>query len=83
MLYKYVAYKETGEIVKGKLSAVNDEAATELLGYAGYRPASLKQYIPFFSMDKLSAGFFPVKPTEVIILYRQLAILLELSLIHI
>jgi len=77
MLYKYVAYKETGEIVKGKLSAVNDEAATELLGYAGYRPASLKQYIPFFSMDKLSAGFFPVKPTEVIILYRQLAILLE------
>ncbi|MFC1920475.1 type II secretion system F family protein [Chloroflexota bacterium] len=77
MYYKYIAYNESGELVKGKLAADNDEAATELLSLAGYRAVSLKQHIPFFSLENLTAGLFPVKPEEIVIFYRQLSILLE------
>ena len=77
MIYQYVAYNARGEVVKGRLSATNDQGASELLDYAGYRAISLKPYTPFFSMDSLSSQLFTVKPTEVILLYRQLAMLLE------
>lgn len=77
MVYQYVACNETGEIAKGKLSAASEEAATEVLSYAGYRVISLKPFVPFFSMDRLSARFSRVKLTEVIIFFRQLALLLE------
>ncbi len=77
MVYKYVAYNEKGELVKGKLSAATEEAATELLDYAGYQAISLRLYVPFFNMDKLLSSLSPVKPTEIILLYRQLAMLLE------
>lgn len=78
MDYQYVAYNEKGEVVKGKLSAASEEAATELLGYAGYQTMSLKLYTPFFNLDKLMATLmFEVKPAEIILLYRQLAMLLE------
>ena len=77
MIYKYVAYNEKRELVKGKLSAATEEAATELLDYAGYQAISLKLYVSFFNMDKLLASLSPVKPTEIILLYRQLAMLLE------
>jgi type IV pilus assembly protein PilC len=77
MLFQYAAYNTKGEMVKGKLSAASDEAAVELLDYAGYRILSLKAYVPFFNMDKLSASLFPVKPAEIILLYRQLAMLIE------
>ncbi len=77
MLYQYLAYKEDGQIVKGKLSAASEEAATELLGYAGYRAVNLKLSTPFLDVDKLTAGLFPVKPNEIILFYRQMAMLLE------
>ncbi len=77
MVYQYVAYNESGEIVKGKLPAISDEAATELLNYAGYRAINLKPYVPFVNLDKLTGGLFKVKPAEIILLYRQLAMLLE------
>ncbi|MCK4387925.1 MAG: type II secretion system F family protein [Dehalococcoidia bacterium] len=77
MIYKYVAYNEKRELVKGKLPAATEEAATELLGYAGYQAISLKPYVPFFNMDKLSASLFQVRLTEIILLYRQVAMLLE------
>ncbi len=77
MVYQYVAYNEKGEVVKGKVSAASEEAATELLGYAGYQAMSLKPYVPFFNMDKLTASLYQVKPAEIILLYRQLAMLLE------
>jgi len=77
--YQYVAYNTKGEVVKGKLAAASEEAATELLDYAGYKTISLKSYVPFFNTEKLSASLFPVKvkPAEIILLYRQLAMLLE------
>jgi type IV pilus assembly protein PilC len=77
MLYQYIACSEAGEIVKGKLSAVKEESVSEMLGYAGYRLINLRPYVPFLSTGKLTAGLFPVKPQEIIMLYRQLALLLE------
>ncbi len=77
MFYQYVAYNESGELVKGRLSASNEEAATDLLGYVGYRAINLKPQIPFLNLEKLSVVFFRVKPTEIVLFYRQLAMLLE------
>ena len=77
MVYQYLAYTEKGEMVKGRLTASSEEAATDLLGYAGYKAINLKPYIPFLSSDRLMAQLFPVKPAEIILFYRQLALLLE------
>ena len=77
MVYQYVACNEFGEIVKGKLSADSEEAITDILSYAGYRLINLRPYVPFLSLDRLSAQFSRLKPTEVILFYRQLALLLE------
>jgi len=77
MIYQYVASDEKGAVVKGRLTAANDAAANEVLGYAGYRTISLKPYTPFVSSDRLSAFVFTVKKAEIILLYHQLAMLLE------
>lgn len=77
MVYKYIAYNGSGKLVKGTLSAADEEAANEALTFAGFRPISLKKYVPFLSIDKLGGSFFQVKPTEVILFYRQLAMLIK------
>jgi type IV pilus assembly protein PilC len=77
MLYQYVACSESGAIVKGKLTAVKEESVAEMLSYAGYRLINLRPYVPFMSAGKFTSGLFPVKPQEVNMLYRQLALLLE------
>ncbi len=77
MDFQYVACSERGEVVKGKLAAASENIANDLLGYAGYRVISLKPFVPFISADRLLAGFFQVKPVEIILLFRQLALLLE------
>ncbi len=77
MIYQYVAYNSKGEVVKGKLTADNDQAANELLDYAGFKAINLKPYTPFFTMGSLSSQFTQVKPTDIILLYRQLAMLLD------
>jgi len=77
MVYQYVAYNEAGEVVKGKLSATSEEMATQMLGYAGYQPVSLKSYTPLFDADKFASMLYQVKPAEVTLFYRQLAMLLD------
>ncbi len=77
MVFQYIAYNEKGEVVKGKVPAANEEAANDLLGYAGYQAISLKPYVPFLNVDKLAAGLFRVNSRDVILIYRQLAMLLE------
>jgi len=77
MIYQYIAAGEAGDIVRGKLSASSEEAIAETLSYAGYRLINLKPYVPFLSLGKLTAQLFPVKPPEVVLFYRQLALLLE------
>lgn len=77
MLYQYVACNDKGEMVNGRISAENEEAVTELLSYAGYRVINIKLYVPFFSADRMFVSFFQIKSAEIILLYRQLALLLE------
>jgi type IV pilus assembly protein PilC len=77
MIYQYIACSESGDIVKGKLSATSEDAIADMLGFAGYRLINLKPYIPFMSLEKLVSQLLPAKPTDIILLYRQLALLLE------
>ncbi len=77
MVFQYIAYNEKGEIVKGRLPATNEEAANDLLGYAGYQAISLKPYVPFLNVEKLTAGLSQVKPGDIILMYQQLSMLLE------
>ncbi len=77
MQYQYVACSEAGDIVKGKISGSSEEAVSDMMGFAGYRLINLKPYVPFLSAGKLTGQLFPVKHTEVIIFFRQLALLLE------
>jgi type IV pilus assembly protein PilC len=77
MEYSYVAYTKDRRLVRGRLSAANQEAAAGLLNYGGYQVLSLKQVIPFFDSEKMGLGFSRVKPTEIVMFSRQLALLLE------
>ena len=51
-----------------------------MLDYAGYRVVSLKAFVPFLSSSKFTLTNAKVKPAEIILLYRQLALLLESGL---
>ena len=73
MVYQYVAYNEAKEIVKGKLEAKNEDHAVELLKYAGYQLVNLKASAAFPTLEKLYLRFFPLKPTEIVLFYRQMA----------
>ncbi len=77
MDYSYVAYTADKRLVKGKLSATSEEAAANLLSYGGYQVVSLKSIVPFFDKEKLLASFSRIKPREIIMFSRQLALLLE------
>jgi type IV pilus assembly protein PilC len=77
MAYEYIAYNTNREVVKGRLEAITDKAATELLDLAGYQVIKLKPYVPFFNRDKLVDSMYQVKTPEIVLLYRQLAMLLE------
>jgi len=80
MVYAYVAYNENKEIVKGRLEAKNEEHATNLLSFAGYQLIHLKAVASFPTLDKLLLRLSPVKPTEIILFYRQVALLVESGL---
>lgn len=77
MIYEYVACSDKGDIVKGKLTAPSEDAIADMLSYAGYRLINLKLHVPFLSLDKFIAQLFPVKQSEVVLLFRQMALLLE------
>lgn len=77
MDFAYTAYTENKRLVSGKVSAISEEAANELLSYGGYRVVSLKTVVPFINKEKLLARFTRTKPAEIIMFSRQLALLLE------
>ena len=77
MDYEYVAATEDNRVVKGKLSAASERSAADLLSYGGYRVLSLKEVVPFFRPGRFTSGLFPIKPTEIVMFSRQLALLLE------
>lgn len=80
MVYYYVAYNETKEIVKGKLEAKNEEQAASLLNFAGYQLINLREIAGFPTLDKLLARISPIKPSEIILFYRQIALLIDSGL---
>ncbi|MFH1639400.1 MAG: type II secretion system F family protein [Chloroflexota bacterium] len=75
MDYSYVAYNREKKIVRGKLSAPNEEAAAHILSYSGYQVVNLKAAAPLINMSKLRSYFYPVSLREVLVLSRQLALL--------
>ena len=77
MDFAYTAYTEDKKLVKGKVSATSEEAATELLSYGGYRVVSLKATLRLINKEKLLASFSQIKPAEIVMFSRQLALLLE------
>jgi type IV pilus assembly protein PilC len=76
MEYSYLGYTGDRQIVKGKVSAADENAAVDILSNIGYRVVSLKPASRFLSTSfKL---FQPkVKTTEMVTFSRQLALLLE------
>jgi len=77
MNYQYIAYTPDKRLVKGKLSAANEKAATSLLSYGGYQVVNLKLVTPFLNTGKPLLMQSRVKPKEIIMFSRQLALLLE------
>jgi type IV pilus assembly protein PilC len=78
MNFTYVAYaEEEKKLISGKVSAAGEESATELLAYGGYRVLSLKSVRPWLDKEKLRGLFARVKPPEIVMFSRQLALLLE------
>jgi type IV pilus assembly protein PilC len=76
MNYSYLGYNNDRQIVKGKVSAADEQAALSMLSNIGYRVVSLKPASGFMS---LSMDIFPakVKVAEMVTFSRQLALLLE------
>jgi len=77
MDFQYIAYTTDRRLVRGRLSATNEEAAVNLLSYGGYQVVSLKTITPFFNLEGLVARFSRIKSMEIIMFSRQLALLLE------
>ena len=80
IVYTYVAYNENREIVKGKLEAHTEEQAANLLSVAGYQLINLRELAGNPTLDKLMLKLSPIKPTEIILFYRQMALLVESGL---
>jgi type IV pilus assembly protein PilC len=78
MNFTYVAYaEEEKKLIRGKVSAASEESATELLAYGGYRVLSLKSARAWLDKERLQGFFAKIKPAEIIMFSRQLALLLE------
>ena len=77
MEFSYIAYSKDKKLVKGRLSATNEEAAAKLLSYGGYQVLRVKSYTAFVDLGRLSALFTRVSPREIVMFSRQLALLLE------
>ena len=78
MDFQYIGYAEDKSLVKGTVMAVSQEAAAEILSRRGFQVLSLKTVAAFMpTWDKLFPSLFQVKQTEIIMVSRQLALLLE------
>lgn len=77
MDFEYLAYTKERQLLKGKISAVSEESAITTLGYSDLRVMSLKTVTPFFNLGRLTAAFTTIKPKEVVMFSKQLALLIE------
>jgi len=77
MDFEYLAYTKERQLLKGKISAVSEESAITTLNYSDLRVVTLKTVTPFFNIGWLTAAFTTIKPKEVVMFSKQLALLLE------
>jgi type IV pilus assembly protein PilC len=77
MDYTYTAYTKDRKLVKGKLTAANLEIANRILDYGGYQVVNLKPTNAFLSLGSIPLTGASVKPKDVLLFARQLALLLE------
>ena len=75
MDFRYVAYNQQREVIKGKVDASSEAVALDLLHYSGLRVLTLKEVVPFLRLGKLTSA--RIKPKEVVMFSRQLALLVE------
>jgi type IV pilus assembly protein PilC len=59
------------------LTATSEAAAIELLGYSGYQVVNLSEMRRRLDLSWLTGRFTRIKSTEIILFYRQLALLLN------
>lgn len=77
MEFAYVAYTKDKKLVKGRLSATSDGAASSLLSYSGYQVLSLKPRTAFLNTGKFSISLTRFNPKDIIMFSRQMALLLS------
>ena len=78
MDYRYVGYNKDRKIVTGTLAAASEAVAVQTLGHQGYQVLNLKPVAAFMpSLEKSFPSLFRIKPGEIILFSRQLALLLE------
>ena len=77
MPYKYVAYTNAGERVRGVLNVASEAAAEEALWRSDYVIVSLKRARPGADLATLMPTLFAIKTRDLIIFSRQLATLIE------
>lgn len=76
MEYKYLGYNDEMQIIKGRISAIGEQAALDMLGNIGYRIVNLKP-ITSFLPDTGTLFKARVKQAELTTFSRQLALLIE------
>ena len=76
MPYKYVAYDKEKQLVKGMLPVSTEGLAIDTLAKSGLKILSLKE-VKRRGVQGLSSLFSSVKPSNVVLFSRQLAMLLE------
>ncbi len=77
MEYSYIAYNKDRSLIKGKITAENETAARKLIDFSGFQLISLKSNSSFINWKVLNTNVGGVKPKEIIMFSRQLALLLE------
>ncbi len=78
MDFSYLGYTNDKKIARGTVSAASEKIAGQMLAGQGYRILSLKPVSAFMpSWEKLFPSLFQIKPKEIIMFSRQLALLLE------
>jgi type IV pilus assembly protein PilC len=75
--FRYQAYDRQGKLVKGTVKSISEIAAERLILDKGLTPTLVEVTPSMFSLEEALPTFFKVRPRDVIVFSRQLAILLK------
>ncbi|MFC1910335.1 type II secretion system F family protein [Chloroflexota bacterium] len=77
-VFQYIAYDKNHGLVKGKLIATSEQSVAELLSYEGYQIVSIEERAPLLNLEKIKGLLSnKVKASDIVLFYRQMALLLE------